>query len=134
VAKTGNKSGTPVYRLSLPAITQRSNDIYPEPTLPVATHVPHAGIKIPSAFRTQFMPDQQALWSEILRVTDCYTDELFSLPGIAKSQSPVNRIVLDLERYVDDNSWKIIFDAGNDAAEPPPDEVQAILDEEVNCS
>ena len=32
-----------------------------------------------------------------------------------------------------DDSWKIIFDAGNDAAEPPSEKLQAILDEEVEC-
>ena len=32
-----------------------------------------------------------------------------------------------------DGSWRIIFDAGNDAAEPPTDEVQALLTQEVNC-
>ena len=77
--------------------------MYPETILPIAAHVPHAGTVIPNAVRHQFIPDQQTLWSEILRLTDWYTDELFSLPGIVKSQSPINRIVLDLERYSEDD-------------------------------
>ena len=36
-------------------------------------------------------------------------------------------------RKQSDNSWKIIFDAGNNATEPPSEEVQAILDKEVDC-
>jgi ketosteroid isomerase-like protein len=37
-------------------------------------------------------------------------------------------------RKQSDNTWKIIFDAGNNAAEPPSEDVQAILDKEVDCS
>lgn len=77
--------------------------MYPETILPIAAHIPHAGTKIPPAVRYQFVPDQQALWNEILRLTDWYTDELFSLPGIVKSQSPISRIVIDLERYCEDD-------------------------------
>ena len=36
-------------------------------------------------------------------------------------------------RKQSDDTWKIIFDAGNDAAEPPSEDVQAILDKEVDC-
>jgi len=36
-------------------------------------------------------------------------------------------------RKQDDDTWKIIFDAGNDAAEPPAEDVQALLKLEVNC-
>lgn len=36
-------------------------------------------------------------------------------------------------RKQSDDSWKIIFDAGNEAAEPPSEDVQAILDEEDDC-
>ena len=77
--------------------------MYPETILPIAAHIPHAGTEIPSAVRYQFIPDRQRLWDEILRVTDWYTDELFSLPGIAKSKTPISRIVLDLERYCEDD-------------------------------
>ena len=76
--------------------------MYPETILPITAHIPHAGTAIPSAVRHQFTPNQQALWKEILRLTDWYTDELFSIPGIAKSQTPISRLVLDLERYSED--------------------------------
>ena len=77
--------------------------MYPETILPIVAHIPHAGTQIPSTVRHQFIPDNQILWHEILRLTDWYTDELFSLPGIAKSQSPISRIVVDLERYREDD-------------------------------
>src|SRR5210317_1783322 len=37
-------------------------------------------------------------------------------------------------RKQDDGNWKIIFDAGNEAAETPDDEVQALLDKDYDCS
>ena len=36
-------------------------------------------------------------------------------------------------RKQDDGVWKVIFDAGNDASEAPPEETQALLDAEVDC-
>lgn len=32
-----------------------------------------------------------------------------------------------------DGEWKVVFDAGNQAAEPPADEVKALLDRESGC-
>jgi ketosteroid isomerase-like protein len=37
-------------------------------------------------------------------------------------------------RKQDDGSWKVVFDAGNEAAEAPDEETQSLLDEEVDCS
>jgi len=36
-------------------------------------------------------------------------------------------------RKQDDGAWKVVFDAGNDAAEAPAEETQALLDREVDC-
>lgn len=36
-------------------------------------------------------------------------------------------------RKQQDDEWKIIFDAGNDAPGPPPAEVQALLTREIDC-
>jgi N-formylglutamate amidohydrolase len=44
-------------------------------------------------------------------VTDWYTDELFGLPGMAISQTPINRVVVDLERYPDD-VWEAKAEVG----------------------
>jgi hypothetical protein len=33
----------------------------------------------------------------------------------------------------DDGAWKVVFDAGNEAAEAPIEEIQALLDREDNC-
>ena len=37
-------------------------------------------------------------------------------------------------RLHDDGSWKIVFDAGSPAAQAPPDEVKAVLDQEDDCA
>jgi ketosteroid isomerase-like protein len=36
-------------------------------------------------------------------------------------------------RKQDDGAWKVVFDAGNDAAEAPAEETQALLDQELDC-
>jgi len=76
--------------------------MYPETILPIAAHMPHAGTEIPDAVRNQFLPYPRELWREIAMLTDWYTDELFGMPGIAVSQTPFSRVVVDLERYSDD--------------------------------
>ncbi len=76
--------------------------MYPESILPITAHIPHAGTQIPDAVLSQFLHSPDALWREILRVTDWYTDELFMLPGIAVTQTPISRVVVDLERFTDD--------------------------------
>lgn len=77
--------------------------MYPETILPITAHIPHTGTGIPDAVRDQFIPWPGELWREIAVVTDWYTDELFGLPGIAATQTPINRVVVDLERYSDDS-------------------------------
>ena len=36
-------------------------------------------------------------------------------------------------RLGDDGQWRVVFDAGNDADEPPADEVQALIDAADDC-
>jgi ketosteroid isomerase-like protein len=36
-------------------------------------------------------------------------------------------------RKQDDGAWKVVFDAGNDAAEAPSEDVQALLDQDIDC-
>jgi len=36
-------------------------------------------------------------------------------------------------RKQDDGSWKIIFDAGNESDEAPPEEIRRLLDQEFSC-
>jgi ketosteroid isomerase-like protein len=36
-------------------------------------------------------------------------------------------------RLGEDSQWRVVFDAGNDSAEPPPDAIRALLDEADDC-
>ena len=77
--------------------------MYPETILPIAAHIPHAGTEIPDAVRDQFLPWAGELWREVAMVTDWYTDELFGVPGIAVTKTPISRLVVDVERYINDD-------------------------------
>jgi ketosteroid isomerase-like protein len=36
-------------------------------------------------------------------------------------------------RKQDDGSWKVVFDAGNESDEAPPEEIRRLLDQEFSC-
>ncbi len=62
-------------------------------------HIPHASVYIPDEDRKSFcIPD---LRSELLKMTDLFTDELFGGP-YAALLFPVSRLVCDPERFRDD--------------------------------
>jgi N-formylglutamate amidohydrolase len=67
-------------------------------------HVPHADATIPRELRSQFILSQSELDAELARSTDWFTDELFSLEGAKTVRFPVSRLVVDPERFEDDNS------------------------------
>lgn len=73
----------------------------PSTLLPLILHIPHSGIEIPSSALAAF-GDRALLERERNRVTDWFTDELFDLPGALRCATPISRLVVDLERYCDD--------------------------------
>jgi len=68
-------------------------------------HVPHASAFIPPDVRPQFIVSDADLDAEVLKLTDWYTDDLFSLPDtVAQTlRFPVSRVVIDPERFLDDS-------------------------------
>lgn len=70
----------------------------------VVLHVPHDATAIPDDVRGQFLLDDGELSEELRRMTDHFTDTLFSTcPGDAVVvRSPVSRLVVDVERFADD--------------------------------
>ena len=70
---------------------------------PVIIHVPHASSVIPDDVRATFCLTDDELHTELIRMTDWYTDELFAVPGITYLHYPVSRLVVDPERFVDDD-------------------------------
>jgi N-formylglutamate amidohydrolase len=76
------------------------------PELPdwVLFHVPHDSAFIPPLERSKLLLDDTELKTELLRMTDHWTFDLFA-HGIPKERvfhSQVSRLVVDVERYEDD--------------------------------
>ena len=70
----------------------------------VIVHVPHASTKIPSDLRNQFLLNDTELSLELDRLTDHYTDELFTSTNsdVEMISFTVSRFVVDPERFTDD--------------------------------
>jgi N-formylglutamate deformylase len=70
----------------------------------VVLHLPHDSTEIPEQVRGQFLLSDQTLDGELLRMTDHFTASLFTeSDGVATLvRSPVSRLVVDVERFADD--------------------------------
>ena len=68
-------------------------------------HIPHSSRFIPSDFRQMIVRSNQELETELLAMTDSYTDQLFSMESdmAISVVFPVSRLVVDPERFLDDN-------------------------------
>ena len=55
--------------------------------LPLLLHIPHAGTTIPTKEMSEFT-DLEAVNSEMNRLTDWFTDELFSVEGGVVCSTP----------------------------------------------
>lgn len=70
---------------------------------PVIIHIPHASDEVPEDERHKLLPTGEELQSELLRLTDWYTDELFDLRAEpCPLVFPVSRLVCDPERFPND--------------------------------
>jgi len=68
-------------------------------------HIPHSSKVIPEDIRNQFVLSDEELKNESILMTDTYTDNLF-VPIDYNYKAvifPVSRLVVDPERFVDDN-------------------------------
>ena len=75
--------------------------MWPPTTLPLVLHIPHAGTAIPSAVLDQFLSVEQ-IHQTVYDLTDWYTNELFRIPGCLRVETPISRVVVDTERYIED--------------------------------
>jgi N-formylglutamate amidohydrolase len=68
-------------------------------------HVPHNSTVVPCDLRTNFVLTEDLLRREILKMTDWYTSELFSVPHDKATTIcfPVSRLIVDPERFLDDD-------------------------------
>jgi N-formylglutamate deformylase len=69
-------------------------------------HLPHSSRRVPADERQAILLDDAALDSELLRMTDAYTDELFPLTPVeaARLVFPISRLVCDVERFPTDEN------------------------------
>ena len=68
----------------------------------IVLHLPHSSKVIPAELRSDFLISDDRIELELLRMTDHYTEELFSdLPGVPVI-FPLSRLVIDVERFEDD--------------------------------
>lgn len=64
-------------------------------------HIPHSSIAIPN-FQGYLLPESQ-INDEILKLTDWYTDDLFSGTNDLKVKADFSRVFCDVERFADDS-------------------------------
>lgn len=60
-------------------------------------HIPHSSTKIPDGIKFD-----KSIEEDLLRMTDWYTDELFSYSSMATIVFPWSRLFCDVERFIDD--------------------------------
>ncbi len=75
-----------------------------EGVTPLLLHVPHASDLVPAAERADFLVSEEVLDRERLRLTDWFTDELYSQGADPEDvvAARVSRLVVDVERYEND--------------------------------
>jgi len=68
-------------------------------------HIPHSSTVIPEEIREDILLSEDELQLEILKMTDWFTDELFDLSSARciSIRYPISRLVLDPERFLDDD-------------------------------
>jgi N-formylglutamate amidohydrolase len=75
----------------------------PEQTFPkiVVLHIPHSSRYVPAQERQAIRLNGATLDSELLRMTDAFTDELFPLTPVEVGRVvfPISRLVCDVERF-----------------------------------
>jgi N-formylglutamate amidohydrolase len=63
-------------------------------------HIPHSSTNIP--FFDGYIDDKQKIIKEIIKLTDWFTDDLFSNEIDDAIITPFSRIFCDVERFTDD--------------------------------
>jgi N-formylglutamate deformylase len=100
----------------------------------IILHIPHASTVLPS--EVEFLLGQEALAYEVDAMTDHHTDRLFDLPGARRSVFPVSRLVVDPERFIEDEMEKVGMgvvythtSSGKPLRQISPDQRQNLIDQ-----
>lgn len=65
-------------------------------------HIPHSSYFIPEEYKDLFYISEKEIFTEQLKMTDSYTDELFNIENITKLVFPISRLICDVERFRDE--------------------------------
>ena len=82
--------------------------IYPPPSIdrkPLLVHIPHSSTYVPEEYRDQICLDDAGLDTELLAMTDRFTDQLFAQAsnyGATLFVNRISRLVMDPERFPGD--------------------------------
>ena len=71
----------------------------------IILHIPHASTVLPN--NVEFLLENEALAYEVDAMTDHSTDLLFHLPGSQRCAFPVSRLVVDPERFIEDDMEEV---------------------------
>jgi N-formylglutamate amidohydrolase len=66
-------------------------------------HIPHSSRAIPEELRDQIVLADDELLAELNLMTDGFTDKLFNYPESSAVSFPISRLLIDVERFSDDN-------------------------------
>jgi len=69
---------------------------------PIIIHIPHSSTYIPEQERQQMILPEPELQKELLLMTDWYVNELFNVEGYERHINTISRLVMDPERFRDD--------------------------------
>jgi len=76
----------------------------------VVLHIPHSSRPIPAEERQAICWDDAELQTELLRMTDTYTDELLPLTPVEAGSVvfPISRLICDVERFPSDEDEPMV--------------------------
>jgi N-formylglutamate deformylase len=70
----------------------------------IVLHIPHSSKEIPPDIRPSLVLSDEELETELVRLTDSYTGELYDCRMATRIIFPVSRLVVDPERFLDDSA------------------------------
>ena len=76
----------------------------------VVLHIPHSSRDVPAEERRAICLDDAELRTELLRMTDAYTDQLFPWTPVeaARVVFPISRLICDVERFASDEDEPMV--------------------------
>jgi len=77
----------------------------------IILHIPHSSKNIPPEYMADYF-DIAELNETLLKLTDTFTDELFSVDGVTKIVFPYSRVFCDVERFLQNEPMESKYGQG----------------------